>query len=553
MIAEKLTTLPFLDKYRNRASGFSFLEVSIIVALACVPLFVTFPYRVNIFLSWEGAYRLSKGHVPFRDFGMPMGYMYWVIPSFFFKLFGTQLITLVKAQVFINIISGLAFSSILKSLRVQQGVRFLSVLLYCLSFSFFNFWPWYNHTVIVYEMIAIAFLLKYLFSSDAKVGWAWLVLSALFVLFSFFTKQDAGGLCFVLCAALLICHCLYERSWLPVLVYMGGIVLAGGLFVYPYLAYNLEYWFNYGQAPHTARLSIFDVLNDFLSGSEWIKFYFLLIILLSFAAFKGRKTQEWSKRQSIFLLLTLGILGEAVILQVTSYTPPDNNIFFHAFAFAYILSFLSHFLQLDFLKLKPLIICGLGLLLWWSGTYWKYFERMAQRVVGGSVAKNNTTENIVNRKTYKINAQATDIPMSRWKFSKLKSFEKIYMPLPTIQGIDRLMAMDEVKNKKDLRVLNMTELTPLAEEIPYELERGTDQPLWYHLGVSMFNRQAQMFERRISKKEYDLVLFEYVPSLNNFFPFRVRDSLQVHYQKRDSFIAPRRGETQGIIEVYTRN
>ena len=91
---------------------FSILEFLIIVLLAIVPLFSTFPYRVNIFLSWEGAYRLSEGQIPYRDFGMPMGYMYWVIPAIFFKIFGAQLITLVKAQVLINILSGLAFRSI---------------------------------------------------------------------------------------------------------------------------------------------------------------------------------------------------------------------------------------------------------------------------------------------------------------------------------------------------------------------------------------------------------------------------------------------------------
>src|SRR5215211_8287358 len=95
------------------------IEIALVVLLAIVPLFTTFPYRVNIFLSWEGAYRISQGQIPYKDFGMPLGYMYWVIPAIFFKLFGAQLITLVKAQVFINILSGLAFRSILKSLGVQ--------------------------------------------------------------------------------------------------------------------------------------------------------------------------------------------------------------------------------------------------------------------------------------------------------------------------------------------------------------------------------------------------------------------------------------------------
>ncbi|MBS1737526.1 MAG: hypothetical protein JSS98_13105, partial [Bacteroidetes bacterium] len=79
------------------------LEIIVILAFAIVPLLFTMPYRVNIFLSWEGAYRMSNGQIPFRDFGIPLGGMYWTIPAIFFKIFGSQMITLIKAQVFINI------------------------------------------------------------------------------------------------------------------------------------------------------------------------------------------------------------------------------------------------------------------------------------------------------------------------------------------------------------------------------------------------------------------------------------------------------------------
>src|SRR5260370_34633640 len=126
-------------------------EFLIIVLLACIPLFIQLPYRVNIFLSWEGAYRMSEGQLPFRDFGIPLGGMFWVIPAFFFKVFGAKLITLIKAQVLINIIAGLSFRSILISLSVDKGTRLASVLLFCISYSFFNFWPWYNHSVIMRE------------------------------------------------------------------------------------------------------------------------------------------------------------------------------------------------------------------------------------------------------------------------------------------------------------------------------------------------------------------------------------------------------------------
>jgi hypothetical protein len=69
----------------------------------------------------------------------------------------------------------------------------------------------------------------------------------------------------------------------------------------------------------------------------------------------------------------------------------------------------------------------------------------------------------------------------------------------------------------------------------------------------MFNRQADTFGIRIQKHYYDLVLFEYIPTLNNFYPFRIRDSLKLHYLQVDSFMAPRRGpETKGVIEVFVR-
>src|SRR6476620_11574409 len=148
---------------------------------------------------------------------MPLGYMDLVVPALFFKIFGTQMITLVKAQVFINIISGLAFRSILKSLGVQPGIRLAGVVLYCISYSFFNFWPWYNHTVIVYEMIGLAFLLRYIAADEKK--WILLSLSALFIFFSFFTKQDGGALALVLALALLVYDGFSTRQWRPLLIF----------------------------------------------------------------------------------------------------------------------------------------------------------------------------------------------------------------------------------------------------------------------------------------------------------------------------------------------
>jgi hypothetical protein len=112
--------------------------------------------------------------------------------------------------------------------------------------------------------------------------------------------------------------------------------------------------------------------------------------------------------------------------------------------------------------------------------------------------------------------------------------------------------MDLIKNGKDLKVLNMTELTPLAAEIPFQLERGSYYPLWFHKGVAIFDKETKMFTDRIQNNHYDLVLYEYIPYLNNFNPYKVRESLMENYRRIDSFPAPRNPSANAWVEVYVR-
>lgn len=542
-------------------------EVFIIVVLACVPLFIRLPYRVNIFLSWEGAYRMSRGQLPFRDFGTPLGGMYWVIPAIFFKIFGPAMITLVKAQVFINIVSGLAFRSILRSLSVNPAIRLASVLLFCLSYSFFNFWPWYNHSVIVYELAGLAFLFRWLRAESEATGgryrMAWLTGAAFFMVCSLLTKQDGGGLAFVVACWVLAVDGVLRRNWKPLAVFAvsWGVLLF--VMILPFLAHGFGYWFNHGQAPHSSRVSVYDILNELFGYSPWIKFWFFLIVLLAVVRWRTKAALRSDRPGVLLVALTLGILGEAAVFQVTSYTPPDNNIFFQSFGFACALSLLAPLLPVSVeRKGLVMVLCG-GIVLWWSGTWWNYTQRILTRFLPGqeTATVSPTGENIVNKNTYMINRDTTrDYPQDQWVECGLPSFRKITMPEPTAAGIHRLMDMDLIRKNRlnsggagDLHVLNMSELTPLAADVPFKLERDPHLPLWYHLGVGMFNRQADTFETRIREHYYDLVLFEYIPGLNNFYPFRVRDSLQVHYAQVDSFPAPRRGiETAGVIEVFVR-
>lgn len=526
------------------------IECLIIVLLALVPLFVTFPYRVNIFLSWEGAFRISEGQMPYRDFGTPLGFGYWLVPALFFKLFGPAMISLIKAQVFLNIVGGFAFRSIMRSVGVPVGVRVLSILLYALSYSFSNFWPWYNNTVIIYQLVGLAFLLCSL--KGGKFSWLTLFAAALFTFLSFFTKQDGGGLALLLCLAILVYHSIREKRWLEMMGFVGFYIVVALAFILPFVPYGFGYWFNHGQPPHSSRLSIKDFADEILNGSQWLKFYALLIVLLLVPSLRKWKELWADKQRMLFVLVTLGILTEAALFQVTSYTPPDNNIFYHSFAFAFIFTYLSQLLQLKVEQFKPFVGAALLILLWWSGAYYKYIDRILARVLPPPAVAVPGGENLVSRNTFLINTDTTDVSTSEWIFSSIPAFKKIYMPPSTVQGMDRLLLLPEVKTKgKEVDLLNLTELTPLAAAIGYKEETGSNIPLWHHLGVGMFNKQLAEYTAKVRAKKYDVVLYEYAPTLNNFFPFALRDELKQHYRMVDSFLAPRR-PTNATIEVYVR-
>lgn len=530
-------------------------DLFIIIIFCCVPLFMSFPYRVNIFLSWEGAYRLYLGQVPYRDFGLPMGFGYWVVPAIFFKIFGPYLISLVKAQVFLNFICCLSFRGILKKLKLSDGVRIAVIIVFCLSYILPNFWPWYNNSVIIWQIVGLNFLLGFLYSETAK-KYIFLFLSCFFLFVSFFTKQDGGFLGFAIAAALVVYNTIITKKWKDFFLFFLIYLIIAILVILPFTQYSFGYWFNHGQPPHTARISVAEILGELFGASQWIKFYLLLIAIIVAFKIKNNRSFLTDRNEMTFLLLTLGILAEALIFGVTSYTPPDNNIFFHSFALAYIITGLSGITSINFNRFSYFAGLVILILFWWSAGYWQYINRIAMRIFPPeTVAEKHDSlpaENVINRYTYMLNLDSNYYEdESTWTtIDSLKSFQKIYLPPSTISGIQRLKKMDVLKNP-NASVLNMTELTPLDYEFGYKLETGQDHPLWDHLGVCMFNQQCDDYCNKIKNKQYDVVLFEYIPSLNNFFPFRIRDSLQAHYRKTDSFLAPRR-PTNGTIEVYVK-
>lgn len=521
-------------------------EWLLIVGFCIIPLFVKFPFRINLFLAWEGAYRLAEGQVPFRDFGMPLGFGFWIIPALFFKVLGYQMITLIKAQVFINIITFVAFRSIIKTLGLNSSQRTIALLIMGLTYVLVNFWPWYNNMVFVYELLAIQMLLLGCFYARAWKAHLLLALSTLFVVLSIFTKQDGGGLTLVLVSALALLYAYRNQEWRLLGTYVVTGILWAALFILPFLPYDFTYWFNFGQSPHYSRINLFDFLDDIFGGSFAIKLY--LALILGFLVYRYRSwIHFWQDEKAVmFTLISLGVLGQALLIQVTSYIPHNVNVYFHSFAFA-ILLFLAGNSVVRWDSVIGLLLSIVLTFFCFSADYWLYANRIFRTIL-----PRQTSENIISKNSWSSDENEEQPTRANWIESDYDVFKHIKLPEETIQGIKHIESLEVVQQKgKELKVLNMSELTPLVQILNYKTETGKDYPLWFHYGVSMFNREVEMFCKKISQQEYDLVLFETIPNLNNFFPEQVQDCLQEDYKMVDRFLAPR-VKHNSHVEVYVR-
>ena len=111
--------------------------------------------------------------------------------------------------------------------------------------------------------MALAFLLQYLCPDKAagktagkaadktgehalkgrNAGWLWLSGAAFFVVCSFLTKQDGGGLALLVTCGLLAAHGVLTGKWMPLLIFGGSLIVLLFLVILPFLPYGFGYWF----------------------------------------------------------------------------------------------------------------------------------------------------------------------------------------------------------------------------------------------------------------------------------------------------------------------
>lgn len=489
------------------------------IAISFFPLLFNLPFRDNIYLTWEGAYRLANGQIPFTDFFMPFGYGYFILPALFFKVFGPGMKVLLFTQAVMNTILLLTFYRLLLLFDLKKEIVFLSTIVMGLSYTFLFFWPWYNHAAFFYNLVALTFCMAAILKEKRQIFYS--ACAGIFAFLSFFTKQDYGSLAILSIAGLFTIDLFFTGKFKNIASYIVALAGTAVLCIAPVYNSNFTYWFNLGQPPHQSRLQIGNFLNEFFAGSEWEKFAILLLVLLVVSKYQAIIKD---KKRLYFYLLVLIILGETLVTKVTSRLPKDTTTYFWGFLFAFILSELYPYLNLR--KIQNVAIAVFLVSLLFSQKYWSYANRL------------------LNFKSSGTNLKAD--AGYKWKASPQSSFKGIYLPEPTISGIEKILSLNLPENAT---VLNLSELTMLAEQIPYEPIKSL--PLWYHLNIGIFQPQVDSIKMEIVKESYDLVLFEDIPNLDNFYPYSLQEQLKQSYQLIERFPAPRK-EDNAFIEVYVK-
>ena len=196
------------------------------------------------------------------------------------------------------------------------------------------------------------------------------MLAAFFCFLTIFTKQDVGGICLLFSLFVLGYIGLNEKSVKPLLTFIVSFGITAALFILPFLHHDFLYWFNYGQPPHSSRISLPLLLDVFLSESILEKVY--LLILLAAVILHVPSFRAFFSDRNLFLTLAICVVMilQSMVTRVTSPFPTDHMTYFHSFAFVGVALFLPwEKWSRTYVSIAVLMLC-LGFI--YSNGVWKY-------------------------------------------------------------------------------------------------------------------------------------------------------------------------------------
>lgn len=453
-------------------------------------LFISFEIRDFVYfrdysITFEGAYRLFLGQIPYRDFGTPVGPVSFIIPAVFFKIFEPSWNIFMLSQQFQNASMLLLVYVLLGRIGVRSVTKLIALATFSVFYLLLLTHPWYNTTGTLFLLGAVVCAIGPKRVSVMGAG--------LLTGFAVLSKQDFGLLTLLISGVLVSVTSLgsdrntilskfnrdfyLKRSVTLSINLLLLVISTAAVIVICILLTDVElfrYWFNHGQEPHIIHTPS---IHKLLSGGAlgWFIFIFSMC----------------NNNYRLFV-------ASMIIIAATITNNTSGLYFTHYYFVAFLAVVIDECLQIK-TRFKVLLV-----LLVLSGSFAMMIGPFKNvKSVFESVLKHRPEHFLFD---YRLLSRATvSFPHELQIFSS-----HTQAPQQTIDLILELKRMSVELNKtsKDttFKVLNISELTPIYAELQSVPPIGL--PLWFHTNVALFPREIELLEKLLSGQEYDLILIQ---------------------------------------------
>jgi len=308
-------------------------------------------------IVFDGAWRISQGQVPYRDFVMPFGPVVFALCALMFRVAGVDFSTLVLTAALMSLLAtALAVRTCWLLANRSGALALLGGVLTAVWFQAPFGTPWMEQTGFLMNLIALwaivearlvsigtdgsgeAALDRALPLGWAPSGWGWYALAGVASVAAVLSKQNAGGLFGFLCLGMLWSpgDDGPRAGWRATLFYALGAALAGAAFL-SWLAARSDwhtfrhYWIDVSAEIGAERVVYWKVLGTLvfqplLSSSiplfGMASLAGLCTVLLSIAA---RPAAGISARVALNACLCLGLPQFHGLFQLTTNNDASNN------------------------------------------------------------------------------------------------------------------------------------------------------------------------------------------------------------------------------------
>lgn len=295
-----------LDKYVILILALIILDLEIFGSFGTID-----PFRDYV-VVFEGGYRILFGQIQSIDFYFPTGPMVFLVQALFNLVIGNNFFSMIVHSFFLAIILCTIFYYLV---RKEFGIimSLIFAIFFYLSFNGLTFQPWYDHVAYFFFFLNIFLLFKY--HKKSILPKSVYFLSALLITLAFYSKQDVGLLqaFFVLFYFIFNYHkefkSIVKHYVIPLIFLSGGIYFLLSFFT------DFAYWFNLGQAPHTARFSHFFItIKAFNIITSWKLYVALFLIYKTISDKIKDRNIDSIKLMCLFVIVAITPL----ITQVTS-------------------------------------------------------------------------------------------------------------------------------------------------------------------------------------------------------------------------------------------